>query len=188
MKISKCLFFLFICLSSCKGQSSCNCSLSKKSLFDITYEEALSLNKQIIPCLIDSIDISGTSFIGFFNPMSSYIDNYRFNQKGIKNAYLVDYILSKDSVEIVNKTWNKEGDVMHWAEQTKPYRIYNIGVIVKQSDHHKLILEPLTPSDMVKIKKMYLNWWENNKDKPIEILREKFRKGTKILQLPYVWI
>jgi hypothetical protein len=77
---------------------------------------------------------------------------------------LVDYILSKDSVETVNKTWRKEEDLLHWAELTKPYRIYNIGVIVKQNENHKLILYPLTSKDMIEIKKMYLNWWKNNKD------------------------
>ena len=41
---------------------------------------------------------------------------------------------------------------------------------------------------MVNIKKMYFDWWEENKEKPIEALREEFRKGNKILLLPYVWI
>lgn len=188
MKNSKYLLLLFIGLSSCNGQNACDCSLSEKSLFFISYEETLSLNKQVIPCLIDSIDIPQTSFIGFQNPISSYLGSYHFNQKGIKYAYLVDYILSKDSVETVNKIWSEEEDWLHWAEQTQPYRIYNIGVIVKQDNNGQPILEPLTNKDMVIVKKMYLNWWKHNKDKPIETLRDEFRKGNKILQLPYLWI
>ena len=93
-KINIYLFLLFICLCSCKGQSDCNCNLAKKSLYFITYEEALSFNKQIIPCLIDSIDVSGTSFVGFSNPMSSHI-GYHFNQKGIKYSYLIDLFCQK---------------------------------------------------------------------------------------------
>jgi hypothetical protein len=188
MKIIKCLFLLLLGLSSCSGQNACDCSLSGKSPFFLTCEEALSLNKQIIPCLIDSIDMQRTLFIGFLNPISSYVGNYHFNQGGIRAAYLVDYILSKDSVETVNKTWNEEEDWAHWAELTKPYRIYNIGIIFKQGENGQPVLEPLTHKDMVEIKKMYFNWWKHNKDKPIETLREEFRKGNRILQLPYVWI
>lgn len=154
----------------------------------MTLQEMLFLNKQVIPCLIDSIDTDRTSFLGFQNPMSSHLENYHFNKIGIKYAYNVDYILSKDSIETVYKTWNNNEDFIHWSELTKPYRIYNLGIIVKQDENNNLILEPLTNKDMIEIKKMYLNWWENNKDKPIKTLREEFRQGSKILQLPYIWI
>jgi hypothetical protein len=177
-------------ISSCNGQNVCDCSLLEKSLSSVTYEEALSLNKQIISCLIDSIDTQRRLFfIGFQNPISSYVEEYQMNnQAGIKYAYLIDYILSKDSVETVNRTWNEEEDWVHWAELTKPYRIYNVSVIVKQDKNDKMILEPLTHKDMVEIKRMYLQWWKQNKDKPIETMKKEFRKGNKILQLPYVWI
>lgn len=153
----------------------------------MSLQEMLSLNKQIIPCLIDSIDTDRTSFVGFVNPMKSNI-GYHFNQIGIQYAYNIDYILSKDSIETVMQTWNDNEDFLHWAEKTKPYRIYNIGVIVEQDDNGQPILEPLTHKDMVIIKKMYSEWWKRNQDKPIKTLREEFRKGSKILQLPYVWI
>jgi hypothetical protein len=41
---------------------------------------------------------------------------------------------------------------------------------------------------MINIKKMYFEWWKHNKGKSIKTLREEFRKGNKILKLPYVWI
>ena len=153
----------------------------------MSLQEMLALNKQIIPCLIDSIDIDRISFIGFVNPMKSNI-SYHFNQIGIKYVYNIDYILSKDSIETVNKIWNDNEDSLHWEELTRPYRIYNIGIIVKQDENNKPILEPLTYKDMVSIKKMYFDWWKKNKEKSIEILREEFRKGNNILKLPYVWI
>jgi hypothetical protein len=159
-----------------------------KSISLVTCQELLSLNKQIIPCLIDSVDTPRISFIGFLNPISSYIGNYHFNQFGIKYAYYINYILSKDSVETVEKNWNDDENWLHWEEQIKPYRIYNYGIIVKQDENDKPILEPLTHKDMVIIKKMYSDWWKKNKDKPIETLRDDFRKGDKILKLPYVWI
>ena len=153
----------------------------------MSLQEILALNKQIISCLIDSIDIDRTSLIGFINPMKSNL-SYHFNQIGIKYVYNIDYILSKDSIETVNKTWNDNEDFLHWEELTKPYRIYNIGIIVKQDVNNKPILEPLTHEDMVNIRKMYFDWWEKNKEKSIETLREEYRKENKILQLPYVWI
>ena len=154
----------------------------------MTSKEILFLNKQVIPSFIDSIDTPRKSLIGFKNPMSSYIGNYHFNQSGIRYAYNIDYILSKDSIETVSKTWNDDEDFLHWAELTKPYRIYNIGVIVKQDENNNPILEPLTHKDMIEIKKMYIDWWKKNKNKSIETLREEFRQGNKILKLPYVWI
>ena len=189
MKINKLLLMLFICFFSCKGQNACDCSSLGKSILSFEcYDKILSMNNQIISCLIDSIDIQKTLFVGFKNSMSSYIGKYHINRGGIIYAYLIDYILSKDSIETVIKYWSDNEDFLHWEEKTKPYRIYNFGVIVKQDENGKPILEPLTHEDMVKIKKMYLDWWEQNKDKSIEILREEFRKGNKILQLPYVWI
>lgn len=175
-------------MSSCKGQNVCDCSLLEKPFSFISYEEALYFNKRIIPCLIDSIDTPKISFVGFQNPINSYIGNYHFNQYGIKYAYLVDYVLSKDSIETVHKTWNDNEDFIHWSENTKPYRVYNVGVIVKQNINGKTTSEPLTHDDMVLIKKMYLEWWNKNKNKPIEIIRGEFRNGKKILQLPYIWI
>ena len=153
----------------------------------MSLQDMLALKKQIIPCLIDSIDTDRTSLIGFINPIKSNI-SYHFNQIGIEYAYNIDYILSKDSIETVNKIWNDNEDFLHWEEITKPQRIYNIGIIVKQDKNNQPILEPLTHEDMINIKKMYFDWWKENKEKPIETLREEFRKGNKILTLPYVWI
>jgi hypothetical protein len=154
----------------------------------MSLQEMLSLNKQIIPCLIDSIDTQRTSFVGLVDPRSSYIENWNINQIGIKYAYNIDYILSRDSVETIMQTWDDNEDFVHWAERTKPYRIYYFGVIVKQDDNGQSIFEPLTHEDMVIIKKMYSEWWEENKEKPIETLREEFKTGNRILKLPYVWI
>lgn len=169
-----------------QNQCSCNPFLGKMNTMPA--QEILSLNKQIIPCLIDSIDVNKTSFVGFKDPRSSYIGSYIFNQYGIMYAYWIDYILSKDSVETVKKTWSDDDSLSHYNEWTKPYRIYSEGVIVKLDENNKPILEPLTHEDMIKIKKMYLDWWEKNKNKPIKTLRAEFRSGNKILKYPYAWI
>lgn len=179
------LFFLFVCLSSCNVKNICN--QYKEKLSSITYEDALSLNKKIIPCLIDNIDIQKTSFIGFTNPINSNIKKWYINQEGIRYAYYIEYILLKDSVEIVEKTWNDD-DIFHWDILSKPYRVYTNGIIIKLGQNKKQILEPLTHEDMILIKKMYLNWWGENKNKSIEEIRKEFRNGNIIVQYPYVWI
>ena len=169
-------------------QSVCDTCLLNKSNSSEIYQEILLRNKKIIPFLIEYIDIEKDGVVAFINPISSDLYSYKYNNKlGINYAYYIDYILSKDSIETVNKDW-EEPDDYHWAEITKSYRIYHIGVIVKQDENNKPILEPLTHEDMIKIKKMYSDWWEQNKDKSIETLRKEFRKGNKILKLPYVWI
>ena len=191
MKIIKYFFLLFIAFASCKGRQNVGDYNSlEKSYLSTILQKRLALNKQIIPYLIDSIDIERTSFfIGFRNPTSSFIGSYHMNnQKGILDAYCIDFILSKDSIETVEKILSDDDYLTRWQKQIEPYRIYGLGVIVKQDENDKPILEPLTHEDMVIIKKMYLDWWEKNKEKPIETLREEFKNGNKILQLPYIWI
>ena len=189
MKIAKYLFLFFFSLSSCKGQDVFDCRSLNKFDGSETYQKLLSKENEIIPCLIKQIDIEEEGKVAFINPSSSHLYSYMFSNKlGINYAYYIDYILSMDSVETVNKIWNENEDFYHWEEITKPYRIYNAGVIVKQDGNNNPILEPLSHADMVNIKKMYTDWWEKNKEKSIETLREEFKNGNKILQLPYVWI
>jgi hypothetical protein len=106
MKISKYFFLLFVGLSSCKGQNVFDCRLLSKSNSSETYQKILSKNKEIVPCLIEHIDIEREGIVAFINPMSSHLYSYMCNNKlGINYAYYIDYILSKDSVETVNDAW-----------------------------------------------------------------------------------
>jgi hypothetical protein len=187
MKFGKLLFLLIILFASCRGQNHCPCDSLGEPL-TVFLPKNLALNKTIIPDLIDCMDIDKKSWVGFKPPFSSYLESYHINQCGISYAYVIDYILTKDSIESVNKTWGEDRDILHWEEIIKPYRIYSIGVIVRQDEHENLILKPLAHDDMVNIKKMYAAWWNENKDKPIETLRKEFRSGNKILKLPYVWM
>lgn len=189
MKFSKYLFSLLVILLSCKGQNVFDCRILSKFNGSETYKYVLSKKKEIIPCLIEHIDIEEKGIVAFIDPSSSHLYSYMCSNKlGINYAYYIDYILSKDSIETVDKIWNDNEDFLYWKEIIKPYRIYNLGIIVKQDENNKPILEPLSYKDMVNIKEMYLDWWEKNKEKSIEMLREDFRKGNKILKLPYVWI
>ncbi len=196
MKYIICIICCFVILMSCHIKTSKNKEnkliiyLQDSLMTEKAQSEIYKYAKEAIPYLINNMDKNQqTSLTQFINPIESNIPKFIMNnQIGIRYAYLIELILSKDSIETVNKTWNKEEDWLHWAEQTKPYRIYNIGIIVKQDKYHKTILEPLTPKDMVVIKKMYLNWWKKNKQNSIEKLRDDYRSGKKIIKFPYTWI
>lgn len=71
------------------------------------------------------------------------------NRKGIEYAYLIELIMSKDSIEAVEDTWEADD----WEMAISPYRIYKNGVIVKKDKKNEPILEPLSHKDMQKIKK-----------------------------------
>lgn len=153
------------------------------------HDMVLTYNKQVIPCLIDSIDISRKGFIGFLDPKSSRIPPFFLNnQTGINYAYLIELILSKDSIESVKRTWESDHDFLHWEELVKPYRIYNHCVIVKKDREGYPIPNALTHDDMLVVKWIYSLWWEANKHKSIEVLREERKKGARILKDPYIYI
>ncbi len=149
-----------------------------------------SYEKKAIPYLIEHMDDKKlVCILTFLNPLISTIPKYLCeNHIGIRHAYIIEFILSEDSIETVNKTWNENENFLHWEEVIKPYRIYDNGVIVKQDRNGNPILEPLTYKDMELIKKMYLDWWKENKEKTIERLRSDYRKGKMILKFPYIWI
>lgn len=177
MKINKYIFWLFICLFSCKVQENYDCNLPKETTVPMSLQEVsqkmLSLNKQIIPCLIDSIDVDRISLIGFINPIQSNLTR-NISQVGMWNAYWIDFILLKDSIETVKKIWRSDTEdsiedrLEHWSEWIKPYRIYNAGTIMKLYEDNKPMWNyTLTHKDMVAIKKMYSDWWRKNKNKQI---------------------
>jgi hypothetical protein len=61
-------------------------------------------------------------------------------------------------------------------------------VIVKIKGN-KPVLEPLHYHDMKAIKGIYLDWWEANKDKPIQELRKMRTDNNHILDgSNYQWI
>lgn len=153
------------------------------------YETILLQNKSIIPCLIDSIDILEEGFVGFQNPISSTLHAFTIgNQRGINYAYLIEFILSRDTIESVKHTWGADQNLSHWDETIKPYRIYEYGVIVKKDSNGNPMSDALTHDDMIVIKSFYSEWWRANKNKPFEVLREERKKGARILKDPYIWI
>jgi hypothetical protein len=182
----KYIFFIFIFFpfTACKGQKKCN--ELYKFIFTNTaqknvYYETHLMGKDAIPCLIDFIDTDKKSIVGFQDPKSSTIYSFNFkNYIGIEAAYLIELILSKDSIETVKSN--------EWEQNVKPYRIYGYGVIVKIRNKEP-ILEPLDYGDMKVLKDIYLKWWQSNKEKSIELLRKEWKENKHILNNSnYKWI
>jgi len=145
------------------------------------YNETYLMGKDAIPCLIDLIDINKKTLVGFQDPKSSTIYPFTFNnQIGIKAAYLIEFILSKDSIEAIKG--------VEWEQKIKPYRIYQYGVIVKK-ENNTPVLEPLNYDDMKELKEIYSKWWQLNKEKPLELLRKEWKGNNLILNNScYKWI
>lgn len=179
-----CFILLVISFTSCKGQYKCD-ELYKFIFLNTAqrnvYYETHKIGKDAIPCLVDFIDMDKKTFVGFQDPKSSTIHPFTSNNYiGIKAAYLIEFILSKDSIVTV-----KSDD---WEQKSKPYRIHEFGVIVKIKNNEP-ILEPLDYEDMKVLKEIYFKWWQLNKDKPIELLRKEWKENKHILDNSYYkWI
>ncbi len=139
------------------------------------YLEVQKIGKEVIPILIEYIDYDRKAEVGFHNPYSSTIDELLYkNYKGIDAAYLIEFLLAKDTIE--NKEIKYEG-----TQQINPFNIYGYGVIVKQNKS-ELIKKPLTYNDMKEIKQIYKSWWGNNEKKSISQLREEWQQNKSILK------
>lgn len=168
------------------------CCIAQKSDFEISdnhFNQDLSdscnifnkvANKGLmaIPMLIQFIDLKQKSRVGFYNPSSSFF--YEFSQnnyKGIKAAYLIEYLLAIDSLG--------SGDI---DKQINTSKIYGYGVIVRKNDSDP-IKKPLTYYDMKEIKKIYEDWWSRNKNNTLQQLRDVWKqKGSILTDSNYKWI
>ena len=170
-----CYLSLFLLNTVCYGQKKC------EELYHVVFNnnivkagnQVVSFGKDAIPCLIDMIDVKKESSVGFQDPNSSSTSLTFRNCAGISAAYLIELILSKDS--LLN------------TAMIDGVRIYQIGVIVKIKKNNP-VLEKLNYNDMLVIKKIYTKWWELNKRKTIVQLRDEWRKNKNILGKKFRWV
>ena len=135
---------------------------------------------KIIPDLINSIDKNQKTSIGFIHPYSSTIYPFHENYAGVLSAYMIEFLLGVEKLECI------EVDV--YSYEQNPYQIFKYGVIVRKVND-KPIMMPLQENDMKKIKKIYQFWWEKNKTKSIEELREDWKNNKRALNnTEYIWI
>jgi len=144
------------------------------NIFNKVFNEGL----MVMPILIEFIDLKQKSRVGFHDPSSSSF--YEFSQnnyKGIKAAYLIEYLLAIDSIE--------SGKI---DKQINTFNIYGYGVIVRQNNGDA-IKKPLTYDDIKKVKQIYEDWWSRNKNKTLHQLRDEWQqKGSVLTGSNYKWI
>lgn len=142
--------------------------------------------KNIIPYLIQCIDIDDeTGLCGYHNPYYSTLPTIINAPVGINYAYMIELIMSKDTIEHVNKEIISDGT---WNEVMSPYLLYRHCIIVKKDIYDKTIMEELTIDDMKKIKNIYMDWWEKNKNLGFQEMRKEWRKKHIFRGQPYMWV
>ena len=149
--------------------------------------------KDVIPYLIDSIGNTEISLMGdFLNPKVSIIPDYLFVPKGCLYAYYINYIMEKDNVddlpnikEQLFSKWDYSEEI--WEEAISPIRLYKFGIISKKTEDIDSII-PVKGEDMKKIQAIYAKWWERNKDKTLEEMRDIWRLQPSIIDSAgYIW-
>jgi hypothetical protein len=137
--------------------------------------------KTYLPQIIEYIDTNKKGEVGFHSDYSSLIEEYTHNNyKGIDAAYLIEFLLAKDVLS-VSKTSISTAD-------RSPFNIYGLGVIVKKRVGC-IEKKPLEFEDMVIIKRLYTEWWNINKGKTLEQLRDEVKKnGGALFKSEYMWI
>lgn len=158
---------------ACKSLRTSTLNMSKQiskhsitkdiKLSKLNYGEIFEYGKSIIPTLIDSIESDSLVIFSMrVNPAISDLRPY-INQYGVRSAYAIELILAKDSIEPISDTIFVDLEAKHITKREiikHPYCIFNYGIIKKVDADFNI---PLTHHDMIKIQKMYRNWWEDNK-------------------------
>ena len=143
--------------------------------------------EKIIPLLINSIDIDDEmGRCGYINPYYSDISGWVLSGPvGINYAYMIELILSKDSIE---HTIGVDPIDSGWEKVMRPYLLYKQCVIVKKDNLGNPIIGKLKVEDMRTIKKLYFDWWEENKHSGIKEMRKQWRKKHIFENQRYMWI
>jgi hypothetical protein len=152
-------------------QKAVNDFLTEQQLVDYhEYAQFFKMDKDIFLILIEKIDTNRKfGIVGFEpRPEQSYIPNGLLNNYlGIRAAYLIELLLSRDSYNLQEKR-----------------RVYGYALIVKDDNYDRLSYQ-----DMVEIKRIYLNWWNENNHKTLQQLRAEWKEGKRPLSgQPYKWI
>lgn len=212
MKYS-CFFLLLIyTICSCHNGIFHNMTVNDKpirnSAYNDTVTEMIKINmgespdgliyiyrqgKDVIPYLIDSIGNTKLSLMhDFLDPKLSYIPDYLFVPWGCRYAYYINYIMEKDNVSdlpnikkllLSNLDYSEET----WEKSISLLRLYKYGIISKKTGDTDSIV-PVKGEDMKKIQAIYAKWWERNKDKTLEEMRDIWRLQPNIIDSAgYIW-
>lgn len=149
------------------------------------------LKGKVIPTLINMIDFEDlvNVFSDFADPWSSSMSNLFVEQVGIQYAYMIEFILKARDMD--GHIFFHSDSPEQWQRLVNRFKVFEHCIIVKKGttfvnsiyDH-----EPLAFKDLCKIRKLYSEWWKNNKDKPFEVLKRDYQSVTILDGSEYEWI
>ena len=181
----KIVFILFFILNV-----GCTKSIVETELlYQVYFENLLSLNmvkrqnatfkmhsyeKKIIPFLIDKIDINKKVLINLMHPLhSTFIIRSFENYAGFLAAYIIELIIGREELSMDNPM-NRNFMLGCGGKSIKNY-LYINGVIVREDE------QEIKFDDMKRIKQIYKNWWQKNKQNSLEELRKEWKQGNRPL-------
>jgi hypothetical protein len=187
IKISSVLPALFVVgLMSCGGDRDYdNLIVDLKSASIETRRSAIfelhRRGKQSIPKLIADIADDKKIPLNMQNPTSSYIHRGSLvNFSGVLSAYVIELILARAELYWAD---NSNPDFLLGAgnEELHNY-IYDGGIIVRKDG------DDLGYFDMITVRNIYRNWWNDNGHKTIEQLRDDWwNYDTPLAGSDYSW-
>jgi len=164
--------FYFIIFCGSQSNSIVNELNNLKSVhFDTKKNAIFELHKngkKSIPLLIKEISDNTKVINEIRNPLSSfYGEPYVFF--GVFSAYVIELILGREKLNTENSYKSQ-----YLLDEPTNY-IYTRGLIIDEENRI------INKEDLIKIRKIYAEWWEKNKDKTIEQLRNDWKKNIKPL-------
>jgi hypothetical protein len=147
-----------------------NLNSNSPSTFKESILELHKMGKNAIPLLIDGIGCNKRiAAATLSNPMDSFLSFDKICS-GVINAYLIELILARE--EIIQKNFFESPFILGHDQQNY---LYLKGFITNRRG--KLI----NKHDMTRIKMILKRWWEKNKDKAIEQLRDDWKNNFRPL-------
>ena len=177
--LSTLVLFLFSCSNFNKNANHNEYSLNDIDFCDIELVD--SIGKEIIPNLIDSISINRKEqMMGYSDARNDKVDIYLNNYTGIEFALKIEYVLCLDYLDKYRAT------ILDSNFCAVPLLKY--GLIFRTEDD-TVFYEKLCYSDMLKIQKIYSDWWNENKNRPLDSLQKDWTENKKPLNVScgYVW-
>ena len=142
-----------------------NPDIKKKAIFEL-HEGG----KKSIPLLIREISDNTKILCQIQNPKYSFYGEAN-TYFGVLSAFVIELIIGRETLSTENSLKSQfllGGDYNNY--------VYTKGVIIDEENNRSI-----TEADLIEIRKIYEAWWEKNKSKSIEQLRNDWRNNIRPL-------
>jgi hypothetical protein len=174
MKNSICIFISVVCaISTISSFGSDKCQIVGQLVNEIERKEKIhelyALRENAIPKLIEEIgSLQKQPFI-LSAPKNSNIEGPLNCYCGVVAAYMIETILAKENLVLENPSPG-----FFLGTQDEDY-VYRQGIITRNNGYR------LESSDLRRIQRLYLRWWQKNKEMSLEEMRNSWQIGLRPL-------